>query len=344
MSMQEKRNLLLGRILVPALAGLAAVLALDDLIHNAEAGHIVGVAALGETVAADIVVHVQAGHVHQLEGAHGIAQTLLTGGVDILDAGDTLLQQVAGLAGHSGVDAVSNEAGDLLVDGDGGLVGVQAESLSGLNSLIVGVGVADQLDQLHDQSGVEVVHVQQALGVHDHVGQLGAADVGAVGARLYYGDKSIQHAGIAYGICGLAANLMPGVPYGSHGYFGRECLTQNLSAVTGACLFSKRSIYEEVGYMEEELFKVAFNDVDFCLKIREKGYLIVYNPYIELMHYESKTRGYENTPEKQERFERECNNFKTKWKDLLSKPDPYLNINFSRNTALYNVRTDKVEY
>ena len=176
------------------------------------------------------------------------------------------------------------------------------------------------------------------------IGYAQREDVGAVGARLYYGDKSIQHAGIAYGICGLAANLMPGVPYGSHGYFGRECLTQNLSAVTGACLFSKRSIYEEVGYMEEELFKVAFNDVDFCLKIREKGYLIVYNPYIELMHYESKTRGYENTPEKQERFERECNNFKTKWKDLLSKPDPYLNINFSRNTALYNVRTDKVEY
>ena len=176
------------------------------------------------------------------------------------------------------------------------------------------------------------------------IGYAQREDVGAVGARLYYGDKSIQHAGIAYGICGLAANLMPGVPYGSHGYFGRECLTQNLSAVTGACLFSRRSIYEEVGYMEEELFKVAFNDVDFCLKIREKGYLIVYNPYIELMHYESKTRGYENTPEKQERFEKECNNFKTKWKELLSKPDPYLNINFSRNTALYNVRTDKIEY
>ena len=137
------------------------------------------------------------------------------------------------------------------------------------------------------------------------IGYAQREDVGAVGARLYYADKSIQHAGIAYGICGLAANLMPGVPYGSHGYFGRECLTQNLSAVTGACLFSKRSIYEEVGYMEEELFKVAFNDVDFCLKIREKGYLIVYNPYIEFIHYESKSRGYENTPEKIKRFQGE---------------------------------------
>lgn len=175
------------------------------------------------------------------------------------------------------------------------------------------------------------------------IGYAQRKDVGAVGARLYYADHSIQHAGIAYGIGGLAANLMPGVPYGSHGYFGRECLTQNLSAVTGACLFARREIYEEVGYMEEELFKVAFNDVDFCLKIREKGYLIVYNPYIELWHYESKTRGYENTKEKQARFENECNNFKTKWKDLLSKPDPYFNINFSRNTALYNIRPDKIE-
>ena len=175
------------------------------------------------------------------------------------------------------------------------------------------------------------------------IGYAQRKDVGAVGARLYYADHSIQHAGIAYGICGLAANLMTGIPYGTHGYFGRECLTQNLSGVTGACLFSRREIYEEVGYMEEELFKVAFNDVDFCLKIREKGYLIVYNPYIELWHYESKTRGYENTPEKQARFEKECNNLKTKWKELLSKPDPYLNINFSRNTALYNIRTDKIE-
>ena len=176
------------------------------------------------------------------------------------------------------------------------------------------------------------------------IGYAQRKDVGAVGARLYYEDHSIQHAGIAYGICDLAANLLPGVPYGSHGYFGRECLTQNLSAVTGACLFSRRSIYEEVGYMDEKLFKVAFNDVDFCMKIREKGYLIVYNPYIELWHYESKTRGYENTPEKEERFQNECNNFKKKWKKVLAKPDPYLNINFTRNTAVYNVRMDKVHY
>ena len=168
-------------------------------------------------------------------------------------------------------------------------------------------------------------------------------DVGAVGARLYYEDKSIQHAGIGVGICDLAANLLTNTPRNFHAYFGRECLTQDLSAVTGACLFSRRSIYEEVGYMDEENFAVAFNDVDFGLKIRQKGYLIVYNPYVEFMHYESKTRGYEDTPEKKERFERESNNFRTKWRKVLDAGDPYSNINFDKNTAQYNVRTDKIE-
>ena len=169
-------------------------------------------------------------------------------------------------------------------------------------------------------------------------------DVGAVGARLLYADKSIQHAGIAYGICDLAANLLPGLPWGVHAYYGQEALLQNVSAVTGACLFSKRSIYEEVGYMDEDNFAVAFNDVDFCLKIREKGYLNIYNPYVMLTHYESKSRGYEEeSPEKVARFKKECENFRTKWRKLLDKPDPYLNINFNRQTALFEIRKDKVE-
>lgn len=95
--------------------------------------------------------------------------------------------------------------------------------------------------------------------------------------------------------------------------------------------------------MEEEKFKIAFNDVDFCLKVREKGYKVIYNPYIELMHYESKTRGYEDTPEKKERFEREANNFKNKWKEVIEKGDPYYNKNLSLTTAGYEVRTDKID-
>ncbi len=163
-------------------------------------------------------------------------------------------------------------------------------------------------------------------------------DVGAVGARLYYKDKSIQHAGIVVGICGLAANMLTGLPDGIHAYFGKDCLIQNMSAVTGACLFSKRSIYEEVGYMDEEKFKIAFNDVDFCLKIREKGYKIIYNPFIELIHYESKTRGYEDTPEKKERFERESNSFKEKWKNVIESGDPYYNKNLTLTTAQYDIK------
>ena len=170
------------------------------------------------------------------------------------------------------------------------------------------------------------------------IGYAQRSDIGAVGAKLYYEDKSIQHAGIVVGICGLAANMLTGLPKGIHAYFGKDCLIQNMSAVTGACLFSRRSIYEEVGYMDEENFAVAFNDVDFCLKIREKGYKIIFNPYIELWHYESKTRGYEDTPEKKERFERESNNFKRKWKDVIEKGDPYYNPNLSLTTAQYEIK------
>ena len=103
---------------------------------------------------------------------------------------------------------------------------------------------------------------------------------------------------------------------------------------------SRREIYEEVGFMEEGL-PVAFNDVDFCLKIREKGYLIVYNPLVELIHYESKTRGYELNEEKQKRFEKESNTFRKKWEKVLDN-DPYYNKNFTRETNQYNINTEKV--
>lgn len=90
--------------------------------------------------------------------------------------------------------------------------------------------------------------------------------------------------------------------------------------------------------MDEELFKVAFNDVDFCLKILEKGYRVVYNPYVELIHDESKTRGYEDTSEKKARFEEEARNFQNKWKDFLAKGDPYYNKNFSRDDCNFTIK------
>ena len=116
-------------------------------------------------------------------------------------------------------------------------------------------------------------------------------NIGAIGARLYYEDKTLQHAGIIIGLSGIAGNMLVNLPFGKHAYFGREAATRNVSAVTGACMFSRRELYEEVGYMDENDFKVAFNDVDFCLKLMEKGYRNLYIPYVELYQYESKSRG-----------------------------------------------------
>lgn len=172
------------------------------------------------------------------------------------------------------------------------------------------------------------------------VGYSQQKEIGAVGGRLYYEDKTIQHAGIIVGLSGIAGNMLVNLPYGERAYFGRESATRNVAAVTGACLLCRRELYEEVGYMDEELFKVAFNDVDFCLKLMEKGYRNVYVPYVELYHYESKTRGYEYSKEKEERFNRESENFKSKWKEILEKGDPYYNINFTRETCNYDIRTN----
>lgn len=160
-------------------------------------------------------------------------------------------------------------------------------------------------------------------------------EIGAVGGRLYYIDKSIQHAGIIVGLSGIAGNMLVKLPYGKHAYFGQESATRNVSAVTGACLFARRELYKEVGFMDEKDFKVAFNDVDFCLKLIKKGYRIVYNPYVELFHYESKTRGYELSEEKKKRFENECNIFKEKWGEYV---DPYYNINFSLDSCNYDIK------
>ncbi len=104
-----------------------------------------------------------------------------------------------------------------------------------------------------------------------------------------------------------------------------------------ACLPDVRFM-KKPGFMDEENFKVAFNDVDFCLKILEKGYRIVYNPYVELIHDESKTRGYEDTPEKQARFEQEKKNFQAKWRTVLEKSDPYYNPNFSRQNGNFQIK------
>ena len=162
-------------------------------------------------------------------------------------------------------------------------------------------------------------------------------DVGAVGARLYYEDGTIQHAGVVVGLGGVAGHSFVGFDHDAQGYFRRIIAAQDYSAVTAACVMIKRSVFEEVGGFDEQ-YAVAFNDVDLCLKIRQAGYLIVYNPYAELMHYESKSRGLEDTEEKQERFRSEIELFQERWKDFLRKGDPCYspNLTLDRNDFSLN--------
>lgn len=155
-------------------------------------------------------------------------------------------------------------------------------------------------------------------------------DVGAVGAKLYYGDKTIQHAGV---VLALGAHRTAGHShYKQHrdnlGYMGRLCYAQDVSAVTGACLLVKKALFEEVGGLEES-FAISLNDVDLCLKLREKGYLNVFTPFAELYHYESVSRGLDDVGEKAERYDRESESFRQKWKKVLEQGDPYYNPNFS---------------
>lgn len=153
--------------------------------------------------------------------------------------------------------------------------------------------------------------------------------VGAVGARLLYPNGLLQHGGVVLGIGGVAGHSHKGRPGHDVGYFNRIILPGCFSAVTAACLVMRKEIYDEVGGLDEVNFQVAFNDVDFCLRIREKGYRIVYNPYAELYHHESASRGYETTsPEKFARFEGEVERMKKRWGHLL-KNDPYYNPNLT---------------
>lgn len=162
-------------------------------------------------------------------------------------------------------------------------------------------------------------------------------EVGAVGARLFYDDGTVQHAGVIIGISGVAGHAFAGMPRDGVGYFARAVIAQNYSAVTAACMLVRCSVYDEVGGFEEEL-KVDFNDVDFCLKIREKGHLIVYNPAAELYHYESKSRGRNDTPEKHARYNREIAYMRSKWRRIYEEGDPYYNPNLTLLTADFSLK------
>ncbi|MCD2492133.1 glycosyltransferase [Lacrimispora sp. NSJ-141] len=178
--------------------------------------------------------------------------------------------------------------------------------------------------------------------IEELLGYCQREDVGIAGAKLFYDDDTIQHAGVVVGYGGIAGHTFIGFHKGEKTYFLRAFCAQDYSAVTAACMMTKRSIFEEVGGFYEGL-AVAFNDIDYCMKVRKLGKLVVYNPFAQLYHYESKSRGIEDTPEKVLRFEHEVETFRQRWPEILEKGDPYYNPNLTLLNSDFSLRNFEKE-
>lgn len=164
-------------------------------------------------------------------------------------------------------------------------------------------------------------------------------EIGAVGAKLYYDDDTIQHAGVVLGIGGVAGHSHKRFQKNAYGYFSRLKIIQNYSAVTAACLVVRKELYESVGGLDEEDLKVAFNDVDFCLKIDKLGYRNLWTPYAELYHHESKSRGADDTSQKRIRFNKEVNHMKEKWQEILLN-DRFYNKNLTLKSEDFSINIE----
>ena len=162
-------------------------------------------------------------------------------------------------------------------------------------------------------------------------------EVGAAGVKLLYPDNTIQHAGCVIGIGGIAGHMFVDMPANRTGYLHKASLLQDMSAVTAACMIMKKQVFDQVGGFTEEL-AVAFNDVDLCLKINKAGSLVVYDPYVQLYHMESKTRGAEDSKEKVRRFQTEIEYMRCHWLDILKNGDPYYNKNLSLTKWNYSLK------
>ena len=158
--------------------------------------------------------------------------------------------------------------------------------------------------------------------------------VGCVGARLWYPDGRLQHGGVIM-VCGVAGHSHKYLPRGQHGYMGRAVLAQDFLAVTAACLLVRRSIFNVVGGLDESL-QVAFNDVDFCLRVHTAGFRNVWTPFAELIHHESVSRGYEDTPEKQNRFASEVATLQSRWPELIAH-DPCYSPNLTSQSEDFSL-------
>lgn len=180
--------------------------------------------------------------------------------------------------------------------------------------------------------------------IHEMLGFSQREDVGIVGVRLLYSDDTIQHAGVVVGFGGIAGHTFIGLHKAESSYFNQALCARDYSAVTAACMMTRKSLFEQAGGFSEEL-AIAFNDIDYCMKIRSLGKLVAYAPYALFYHYESKSRGLEDTPEKVARFNREIRIFSEKWPDILRDGDPYYNPNLTlrkSNFALRDLRKEKI--
>ena len=158
-----------------------------------------------------------------------------------------------------------------------------------------------------------------------------------MGAKLYYPDDTIQHAGVVVGLGGVAAHVLCKLPRDAEGYMGRLRCVQEISAVTAACMMVKTSVFKAVGGFDEEL-KVAFNDIDLCMKVRKYGVKIVFTPYAELYHYESRSRGAEDNEEKIRRYQCEIDYVRRTWSEIMEKGDPMYNPNLTLVKCDYSLR------
>jgi GT2 family glycosyltransferase len=203
-------------------------------------------------------------------------------------------------------------------------------NFSALNNRAVGHATGEFVCLLNND--IEVITpdwLDELIGIAAQPG------IGAVGARLWYPDDTIQHGGVILGIGGVAGHIHHGLRRGQTGYFDRAVLTQNLSAVTAACLVIRKAIYAEVGGLDEQL-AVAFNDIDFCAKVASAGYRNAWTPHAELYHHESASRGSDIAPEKLERFQREIRWMQNRWRDFLTS-DPAYNPNLSLESTPFTL-------
>jgi len=204
---------------------------------------------------------------------------------------------------------------------------------SAINNFAVSQANGEQIVLMNND--IQIIHPDWIETLMEHSQR---PEVGAVGAKLLYPNGTVQHVGIAIGLYGNAGHPHRFFHKDDNGYYARPHVIHNVSAVTGALMMVKKGLYLDVDGLDADNLGVAYNDVDFCLKLREKGYLNVFTPYCEAVHHESASRGYENTPDRKKRFEREMLFFQSRWKDVLDAGDPYYNVNLSLKSEDFAIR------